>query len=91
MFLFFLALFKPLPSHQLVNTGAIQIEKRVQNFISRRQAVKVRCCLLNGSWGQFSNLHDCYGSTGQDSPSSENRSSLPVAQKRAKDHQTVFH
>ena len=79
MFSFFLALFKPLPSHQLVNTGAIQIEKRVQNFISRRWAVKVRFCLLNGSWGQFSNLHDCYGSTDLDSPSSENKSSLPVA------------
>ena len=79
MFSFFLALFKPLPSPQLVNTGAIQIEKRVQNFILRRWAVKVRCCLLDGSWGQFSNLHDCYGSTDLDSPSSENKSGLPVA------------
>ena len=46
MFLFFLSLFKPLPSPQLVNTGTIQIGKRVRNFISRRWAVRVRCCLL---------------------------------------------
>ena len=39
MFSFFLALFKPLPSPQLVNTGTIQMEKRVRNFISCRWAV----------------------------------------------------
>ena len=46
MFSFFLALFKPLPSPQLVNVGTIQMEKRVRNFISCRWAVRVRCCLL---------------------------------------------
>lgn len=78
MFSFFLALFKPFPSPQLVNTGTIQMEKRAKlHFVSLGR--KSALLFTKGSWGQFSNLHGWYGSTDLDSPSSENKSSLPVA------------